>query len=1620
MLNAALRGGAREAISGVPFVGRLTPRLVDDIYSSSIARFGEDATNKALMKDILKVSGELDESGDVAKLAKGSADENKKLIEGAMRAYGNNGSVDDFMASARALGFDLEEAATHGLLKKEAGVNLRKSVLDKGLSDETKLRLGESNAQLTDADLAELYLYLSRDSRNGVIDLSQYKLEGPTKDAIDAIRKALPRTKAGSIKKVLQVLDDAGQDALAQHYLYTVGGERLTDALVTPDLVRISRTAFVPKDKAKEVYAKIQANPLVKDVRPQLIAAINRGEKDIRLSPEMVDKIVSSIGPDTLRGRGISPEQNSIIREMANLVPEKGAETPEAFFQRFVSDYTATPNINQDYRLTLPRYNQLVEIIGNNIAIAVPGSKTIFEVSDDLRRMGEGVGASINKTRYYNEILKPKEVAGGTLESTIKVGVNKALKEGEAGPSIISKEFVDEIAQKWGSINENFKATYRANRGAGLSAPDAWSKTMVENYISHATDSLIDAKATGNVQLVDEILKRNYSQMFDDYLAQMYGGYEGTIDAINTTGGVLFLDNMLVSTFEMRKLAFLVSNTDDIAALKERFIQRAVTGNFGEALIELRNAHAVAQGRSISEFIPTEAALKSLLEKARASDTNGILGYLPFKSGGFVQGDRGAFEIWNYARESAPMFGVDDHLKLLSSQYLVRRQSAIVSETYNDWAKIYPELFPTSENITLRSKAYADVVKTYPYSLYDGWAQDLIANSTKGLAIAPERVSSLIQDVMRKVVGDPDIAKKLYVSQVVDSLTLLSASEESANATLKLLDRQKDKIIPKITAQLEVKFNGIIDEVFRGGSKVEIDSSLEGIVMDFADGQRIKALSGIEDIKKAGDDEIQNIIQAADATKMRLTTDAGKAAIDKATAVRIADVRKKVSEDIAKLSGEDLLKTAEAETEAFAKGLLSDYEAALPEVYKYLFNPANLKIHRQLSGADDYVKSIYSLLRAETTPLFYDTLKSSVRSAAASNVNVVTKGPIEQIKTIPLTFQETAAAKKALISKSDIESFTDVMEELRIHSTARKVESMPQARDLDEKIKVGLNIVTDIKNADVNAKGYPRFFGVIGDVIGSPSALFNDGRLLRYAKGGVLGGQLLPNLRYLGTNYLTAPAIIYSTLGGKYSATAAKAGVLLDFDTNSVMKILLGTDSPAAIAPTAIADIVRKGGTEAPRIVVQTPSGKVYTNYDIAALVSNNSIMRSQASAELTNNVIEDIVSWSAVNVGKITDPNVRALNTLGKSQYAEAIKKSYLATGGRQINAFQELGQMTDTMFRTSILKQALAEGLPEDQALTLARESLFDYGNLTKVEKEYISKMFWFWTFRRNAYRNVVKSFLTNPTRLKNAYLVNGYLEEMDRDNNIATKDYVETRPFIHLVDDKENKQRFGLYGPNIPQLQATADLIDYVAYFPMIFTDDKKALSEKINAVPQDIILGYAAQATPVPQTIIGLGFGIDPTRDGKELGYSIDPRFMWYLTRNPEVFETFQSFINLEVVPPDEEVAGRGTYQGRQWRIRKGDKSSVRNWFAINQALLLGGAQRNLRDYAPLLALGSEAGEDQVPVQLGGGSANQALINLLYSTGVITPVAAPTYEDQLEYNKRMIRSEFKEGTYKKAKD
>jgi len=263
-----------------------------------------------------------------------------------------------------------------------------------------------------------------------------------------------------------------------------------------------------------------------------------------------------------------------------------------------------------------------------------------------------------------------------------------------------------------------------------------------------------------------------------------------------------------------------------------------------------------------------------------------------------------------------------------------------------------------------------------------------------------------------------------------------------------------------------------------------------------------------------------------------------------------------------------------------------------------------------------------------------------------------------------------------------------------------------------------------------------------------------------------------------------------------------------------------------------------------------------------------------------------------------------------------------------------------------------------------------------------------------------------------MKNAYVANGFLAEVDRDYNIETKDYVQSRPFIYLVNDKDNLQRFAVYGPPIPQLDATSQLIDYMSLIMPVFNPGLSG-GEAAKEIASGGVSKLLEMGSPLPQTLLGLYFGADIRREGEAFGYYLDPRLIAYLQLNPEMWQTFSSYINVETVPSDEELPGRGTYNGRQWRIKKGDEASVKAWFAIQQLLLVPGLQRAARDYAPLISYAKEE-EDVIPVQMGGEVGGP--IAPLSALGVITPIDAPTLQDQIEMNKKSLYYKFKEEKYK----
>ena len=1627
----AAKKAAGDTGRAIPFLARyVSPEFGNDVVSSAIARFGFDSTNLQSMADLVKLSDELPK--DFARL---SPDDKASAIENIWQTSFKRSADETFLDFEQRMSKvgDIYDASTYKGLKRSQPDMLKRATLDAALTPEQKARIARG-ATLASADLSQAVI---RFALSNDIDIAKILPEfTPGPEGMSVLLEEVAKRSYG---KTI-----SSEPAVLKQYLYSHAVRKLSDTLLSskvgaavfPNYARLTRTSFVPAESAPSIISEYSG--LMAPIRDKVVAAIQDGKEAAVLSPEELRGLIDLIAPTSLRA-----------------LPKEITEGLEGI----LDDVLISKGPRGEVFITPGSYNVIAEKVLDAVASSKPGYKNVFDVSGDMTKLPQS--EVFKRKSYLNNVLTPKEVAGGTLEVVLKSGVSKALDNGQGSYSdVLSMEFSEAIGQKWGSIPEDFKSKYRNARAEGLTAPEAWSKVMVENYIVEATRTLDELSAEVAVttrleapgvpvseaqigqavrfnEFAAEIKMANYEQMFDDYLSMMYGGFESMVDAINSTGRTQFLDKMLVAPFEMRKLIFVMQQHPFLKSLKAEFVKLVLEGKHPEALIKLRDAHAIVQGRGINAFIKSKEELETLFSQAKRFDTNGVLDGLPYESELFQQGTRGLFEIYNYAKESAPMFFVDDHIKLLSAQYLTRRQAGIVSEIYRSWSEVMPDLLPTGKGIQDIADNFVSQVAEYffradvpLYAEVKKAADSASKDATMSYKVA-EEVAPAERTILQTALGEADAAK---IEQIVQETEVAGGIREATTA-------------PPIPISISRSPSEFIESL-----DISIDEILEGYIRG--------SIAKIPGFAEESVETAKDIFIALVEDNLTLLSSSEAAARRYPKTVNKLELVKEVYNDLlakAKAKGIELDRANKKALLTYIRGLHSE-----------LFFKTGRPYIASFAGSSDYISSIYPALRQETTPLFFDTLKTAIRQAARSNLDVVSRGPLEQVVTLPLTFEETGRIKGQLLARGGIEEYTKTMEDMAIGSPFRKLDPETAANlseDIDTAIEVGLAATEGLRAASNAGKGYAanRYFQVIGEFIGSKESLFTDGTLSKIAKGGVLGGNLLPNFRYLMTNFLTAPAIIYGSIGGAFDLNIFNNSVM------SSMKALVGSsgvlDIPAATIPAtrftpeipvtpaipissvaALADVreldivglpsfTKTGAITKPpkvEVVVTSASGKVYTNYDIARIVGSNSIARSQASAELTSKVVQDIVSFSRIEQAALTSTDVPKGLASMETGTVKALLNDALGLSGRGMNVYQEIGGMTDTMFRTNVLIKALREGRSEADAIRLAREALFDYGNLSSIEKKYISKLFWFWAFRRNAYRQVGKSFLTNPARIKNAYIANGYFPEIDREYNIATKDYAATRPFIYLVNDKANKQRYGLYGPSIPQLDATAQLIDYLSIGLPLF-NSKYTLGEAVIATTRNIAEKTGEMASPAPQTAIGLYLGVDIRREGQQLGYGIDPRLMAYITSNDEIFATFTSLINVEVVPPEEEIPGRGTYKGRQWRIKKGDTGSVRNWFAIQQAMLGIGIQRNLRDYAaygaPATGFITEApiktGEpaperaqlpDVVPIQLGGMTELSSLQNFLYTAGVVTPIDQPSLEDVIQFNKRALAQEFREGTYK----
>lgn len=517
----------------------------------------------------------------------------------------------------------------------------------------------------------------------------------------------------------------------------------------------------------------------------------------------------------------------------------------------------------------------------------------------------------------------------------------------------------------------------------------------------------------------------------------------------------------------------------------------------------------------------------------------------------------------------------------------------------------------------------------------------------------------------------------------------------------------------------------------------------------------------------------------------------------------------------------------------------------------------------------------------------------------------------------------------------------------------------------------------------VDEWGRPSWLGTLdrGTTGAIPAVLGAVGRQAeRTMRSGMLAGNALINPRFHITNGMTAPAIVYSTLGPRaaYNAT-------FSLDGYRVLDALRG--GPGA------------------QVVAVAPDGTEYTARTIADLIASRGVNKSQAGSDLGRDVMEDIAGWA---------------QRRSDGRFLSHLKSLF----GYGDNIWAGIADSTDTFFRTNVLTGALRDGATPDQAVTMARQALFDYGNLSEFERRFLGNLVWFWSFRRNNYLTLWNNIRRNPSRLMALASANnawsGATPEGEDTTFLATNDYAENLPMWRMMSDPETAQRYALTGPPIPQVQALEDLIGGLNTAVLMAEDvsrDRRGHGARAAFERgRDALL---PNLNPPTQAAVAQVFGVD-LRNGAQggLSHTIPPGLTWWLQQTPGMWESAIPFLDLQEVDRGDVKAGATTTPGQlgaegtgQWRI--GSSDGAANLALLQAGLTAVGQQRAMEGYAPALEWARELATGEPPAvtapRLGTDPALSAWDRMLLAAGVLSAAPMPRFEDTPERNAKIRERE-----------
>ncbi len=275
-------------------------------------------------------------------------------------------------------------------------------------------------------------------------------------------------------------------------------------------------------------------------------------------------------------------------------------------------------------------------------------------------------------------------------------------------------------------------------------------------------------------------------------------------------------------------------------------------------------------------------------------------------------------------------------------------------------------------------------------------------------------------------------------------------------------------------------------------------------------------------------------------------------------------------------------------------------------------------------------------------------------------------------------------------------------------------------------------------------------------VISKLGTLFYTANALRYTT--LLGMRI----RFHGVNFLTAPFLIYMSLGGK-NIPGVHSGLL------ATRTMSAGLGFSRSVNTYHIA-------------------GQVFTDLDIYRMAVLGTGARSAAGAVIHEAIIRD---------------SVRVAGAAGLTGKVGWLKD--LAFAGNR------LGDYTDQWWRLGVFWKSVMNGEPPLLAARKAREALFDYGKLSAFERATIARIAIFYTFTRmnvaNFMRNLtsIEGLRKAGRLLKTQRAVNYIMTGGDRDKLAFLPEWAASRIILSIDEDADGEWYDVIMGPPIPFLDA-----------------------------------------------------------------------------------------------------------------------------------------------------------------------------------------------------------------------